>query len=97
MSAETKEIVDAFAAALKDIRDDAEWRGRMSAMMETVVKNMEELKSCQGRNDDRVSAKLTLFDETMTRLRIKVAAWSAIYASAATILMWVVMKIVFKV
>jgi hypothetical protein len=94
--AEKNELVEAFTVSLREVRDDAEWKGRMTAMMEMMVKGISEIKSEQCRAEEKADKKIDSILVDVTRLRVKVAGWSALYASVSSTLMWVLLNTIFK-
>lgn len=101
------EIVQALISSIKEMREEAEWRGHTAAMQEMTMKAIQEMKESQAKREELLFAKLeevkckldskvSEVNELITRLRIRVAGWSAIYSTAATILMYFIMRYVFK-
>lgn len=96
MSAETKEIVDAFAASVKEIRDDAEWRGRVTATMEMMVKSQDQTRVVLCGLEEKLEKRMATFNDAVTRLRVKVAGWSALYGSIGAAVMYLLMQAIAK-
>ena len=102
-----KELTQAIIASIEKMQEAAEWRGRISALMETTVAGMGEMKAKQSETEKLLFARLDEFkrdidkkigamSELTTNLRVKVAGWSALFGSLATIFLYFIMKFVFK-
>lgn len=96
MAPEEKELLAGLISTLKEMREDAEFKGWIKAKLETTVTTISEVKAAQCKLEEKLDEKMGGFAKAVTELRVRVAGWSAIYASAATILMWLVMNVFFK-
>lgn len=90
------EFSQTLVSSIKEIKDDSEWKGRMSAMMEMMVKGISDIKSEQCRVEEKVEKRIEVIALDVTRLRVKVAGWSAVYASVSSAIMWVLLNMIFR-
>ena len=107
MAPDEKELTQAIIASIEEMREDAEWKGRISTMVEMTMKSVTELTAKQVKSEEtlfakldevkcRLDSKVNEMNELMTSLRVKVAGWSALFGSLATIFLYFIMKFVFK-
>jgi len=70
---------------LSDIKDDSEWKGYVSATLKTIAKNQEDLKQ-------EFRTVVNKLDDDVQKLKVKVAGWSALFSSIASVIMAVLIS-----
>lgn len=70
---------------LKDVRTDLEWKGYVSATLQSIAKNQEDLK-------EQLRCFMQKVETDMWKLKVRVASWAAIFGALSAIIIALITK-----